>query len=52
MIAFYGYTFIDSIEELWKKLTENQLKDVDMVVSVLIQIINKKLKERKAKAGD
>ena len=52
MIAFYGYTFIDSIEELWKKLTESQLKDVDMVVSVLIQIINKKLKERKAKAGD
>ncbi len=52
MIAFYGYTFIDSIEELWKKLTESQLKDVDMVVSVLIQIINKKLKERKAKVED
>lgn len=52
MIAFYGYTFIDSIEELWKKLTESQLKDVDVVVSVLIQIINKKLKERKAKVED
>lgn len=51
MIAFYGYTFIDSIEELWAKLTESQLKDVDMVVSVLIQIINKKLKERKAKVN-
>lgn len=49
MIAFYGYTFVDSIEQLWKDLTEEQLKDVDMVVRNLIAIINKKLKERKAK---
>ena len=51
MIAFYGYTFIDSIEELWKLLTEEQLKNVDMVVTQLIGIINRKLKERKAKIG-
>lgn len=51
MIAFYGYTFIDSIEELWKILTEEQLKNVDMVVTQLIRIINRKLKERKAKIG-
>lgn len=51
MIAFYGYTFIDSIEELWKLLTEEQLKNVDMVVEELIRIINRKLKERKAKIG-
>lgn len=52
MIAFYGYTFIDSIEELWKTLTEEQLKNVDMVVRELIGIINQKLKERKANIGD
>ena len=51
MIAFYGYTFIDSIEELWRLLTEEQLKNVDMVVTQLIDIINRKLKERKAKIG-
>lgn len=51
MIAFYGYTFIDAIEELWKLLTEEQLKNVDIVVTQLIEIINKKLKERKAKVG-
>lgn len=51
MIAFYGYTFIDSVEELWEKLTEEQLKDVDMVVTNLIAIINRKLKERKAQFG-
>lgn len=51
MIAFYGYTFIDSIEELWKLLTEEQLKNVNMVVTQLIEIINRKLKERKAKIG-
>lgn len=52
MIAFYGYTFIDSIEELWKSFTEEQLKDVDTVVAQLIVIINRKLKERKAEAGE
>ncbi len=51
MIAFYGYTFIDSIEELWKLLTEEQLKNVNMVVRQLIEIIKRKLKERKAKIG-
>lgn len=51
MIAFYGYTFVDSIEELWGLLTEEQLKNVDMVVRELIGIINKKLRERKAKNG-
>ncbi len=49
MIAFYGYTFTDSIEELWKKLTQEQLEDVDMVVDNLIVIINRKLRERKTK---
>lgn len=52
MIAFYGYTFIDSIEELWKKsFTEEQLKDVDTVVSELIRIINEKLQRQKDKIG-
>lgn len=49
MIAFYGYTFIDSVEVLWKKLTEEDLKNVDTVVNALIKIINIKLKERKNK---
>lgn len=49
MIAFYGYTFVDSMELVWTKLTEEQLLDVEMVVSELIRIINKKLKERKSK---
>ena len=49
MIAFYGYIFIDSIEELWEKFTEKQLEDVDMVVDNLIGIINRKLSERKAR---
>lgn len=49
MIAFYGYTFVDSIEMLWKQLTAEQLKDVDMVVRNLLGIINQKLKARKAR---
>lgn len=47
MIAFYGYTFISAIEELWEKLTEEQLKDVDMVCNNLIGIINRILREKR-----
>lgn len=47
MIAFYGYTFVDAIEQLWRELTEEQLNNVDMVVSNLIRIVDQKLKERK-----
>ena len=52
MIAFYGYTFMDSIEELWQKFTEYQLKDVDTVVDILVGIINRKLQERKDKVKE
>lgn len=47
MIAFYGYTFVSSIEELWEKFTEEQLKDIDMVCDNLIRIINRILKEKR-----
>ena len=51
MIAFYGYTFIDSIEELWKEYTEEDLKDIDKTINELIDIINRKLGEKKFKFG-
>lgn len=46
MIAFYGYTFISAIEELWEKFTKEQLKDMDIVCDNLIRIINRILKEK------
>lgn len=46
LIAFYGYIFISSIEDLWEKLTETQLGDIEFVIDNLIAIINKKLGER------
>lgn len=49
LIAFYGYIFISSIEELWEKFTEDQLKDIAIATSNLIRIINEKLKARQEK---
>lgn len=46
LVAFYGYIFISSIEELWRMLTKEQLKNVEFVANNLIAIINRKLKER------
>lgn len=51
MIAFYGYTFIDSIEEVWDELTEKDLKNVEKVVKELLKIINERLENNKIKAG-
>lgn len=47
MVAFYGYTFISAIEEVWEKFTEEQLKDMDIVCDNLIRIINRILKDNK-----
>lgn len=52
LIAFYGYIFISSIEELWDTFTEEQLKDIEITVSNLIRIVNKKLKERQDQVKD
>lgn len=49
LIAFYGYIFISSIEELWEKFTEEQLKDIAITTTNLIAIINEKLKARQEK---
>lgn len=46
MVAFYGYTFIDAIEELWEKFTESQLKNMQIVVDNMVAIINRILRER------
>lgn len=42
---------MDSVEELWRIMTEEELRNVDKVVEKLIKIINQKLKERKSKVG-
>ena len=46
MVAYYGYIYIDAIEEVWQKFTEEQLKDVQIVVDNLICTINRILRER------
>ena len=46
MVAFYGYTYIDAIEEIWHKFTEEQLKDMQIVVDNLIAIINRIIREK------
>ena len=46
MVAYYGYIYIDAIEEVWQKFTEEQLKDMQIVVDNLIAIINRIIREK------
>lgn len=45
MIALYGYTFVEAIEELWNEYTTEQLSKIDETVAILVTKINAKLKE-------
>lgn len=43
LIAFYGYTFLDAVEELWQKNMKSALKDIDTMVGTLTELIKKRL---------
>lgn len=45
-LLFYGYTFMDSIEELWEKYVKNKSAELEHKVAILRDIINKKLGKR------
>lgn len=47
LVAFYGYIFISSIEELWANSTEEQMKNIEKVADRLIEIINRELTKRR-----
>lgn len=45
-LLYYGYTFMDSIEELWEKHVKNKSAELENKVAILRDIINKKLGKR------
>lgn len=47
MLAFYGYNFLDAVEEIWEVLTEEQLKQTDIVLGVLREKLKEKFQSRK-----
>ena len=47
MLAFYGYNFLDAVEESWEDLTEEQLKKTDIVLGVLREKLKNKFQSRK-----
>lgn len=48
MIAYYGYTFIDTLEQTWEDLTEEQLEQVDVVVAQLQGRLKGKWKQNRS----
>ena len=47
LIAYYGYSFLDAVEEVWEDLTEEELKKTDYVVEKLREKLNEILQSRK-----
>lgn len=47
LIAYYGYIFIDSVEETWDWKNEQKIKEIKAFVNKLVDIINRKLDEDK-----
>lgn len=47
LLAYYGYNFLDAIEELWEELTAEQLKKVDIVIGALREKLKRKFQLKK-----
>jgi predicted GTPase len=46
VIAFYGYTFVETLEGLWDKYTEEEIKKIDDdMVKIIKETMNEKLKK-------
>lgn len=46
MVAFYGYTFIEALEEIWDDIKNDKLKDVEEVYEAFLDRVNEILKKR------
>lgn len=44
MLVYYGYLFLEAVEELWEKRNESMLADIDKRVQLLREILREKLK--------
>lgn len=42
LLAYYGFIFLDAIEQVWEELTEDQLKKIDIVTDRLAGILKRK----------
>lgn len=49
LIAFYGYTFIDAVEDVWESINDEELNNMDVIIEKLIERINEHLANNKAK---
>lgn len=47
MIAYYGYTFIDAVEEVWDEVNAGNLTKMQDIIDKLCECINKRLNDRK-----
>lgn len=47
MIAFFGYTYMDTMEEFWEEATEKEAENIRKVAEDIRDRITKKLKETK-----
>lgn len=48
MMAFYGYTLVESIEEYWGNRTDEELVNIDDIAKELTKIINTLLRKKRA----
>lgn len=46
MLAYYGYNFLDAMEQLWEELTDEQLKDISLVLDRLTGILQRKFQRK------
>lgn len=46
MLAYFGYLFLEAIEELWEEINKSKLEDIDSRVKMLKGIISEKFDKK------
>lgn len=46
LIAYFGYVFLDAIEQIWEEFTEEQLKDADLILDRLRGVLKRRFQEK------
>ena len=42
LLALYGFKFMNAVETVWETATEEQLKEIDLVVAMLTHEMNRR----------
>lgn len=51
VLVLYGYTFLEAIETYWERLREDEVRNLESKIAILVQLIRDKCKDMSARSN-